>query len=372
MKTVLVADYGASAVRIIRGCQDAGLRAVALCTDSDLTAQHVRMADDAVQVTMVAPQTLLNAARLTGADTVHPGSSPIAADLDIASAIAESGLTWVGAAPDTIRRLGERVARQPADGDRVICVQVAADADDTVILGDQDASLRRRGEAIVVEAPAHGISDDLRDRLHHGAREEASRLQLRGLAELVYAVTPDGSLRLLSVTPGLPANFALTEAVTGVDLVTEQLRIADGRGISRGASRQPAARGLLLRMLAEDAGRGFLPSNGQLTKLVPPGGPGMRWDDAAQEGDPTGGLRGSLIALLTVTAADRQTVIRRARRAVDETAVAGAASTLPMARALLADEDFLHGRFSSTWLERHLMPQVAVQPRSSSRVRGEP
>ncbi|MBF0815665.1 ATP-grasp domain-containing protein [Microbacterium paludicola] len=261
---------------------------------------------------------------------------------------------------------GECFVERFLDRPRHIEAQVLGDGAGTVVVvGDRDCSLQRRNQKLVEEAPAPGLTDEQRSRIHAAARDICAAVSYRGAGTVEFLMGEDGVISFLEVNTRLQVEHPVTEAVTGVDLVREQLRIAAGEGLSLSATPVPVGHAIEVRINAEDPGRGFLPSPGAVTGLRIPAGPGVRWDGGIEAGDAVQPAFDSLIAKLIVSAPDRDAALVRARRALRELAVDGVATVAPFAREMLADPAFSTTGFAvhTQWIEAELMPRIEVQPR---------
>ncbi|WP_026374444.1 acetyl/propionyl/methylcrotonyl-CoA carboxylase subunit alpha [Agrococcus lahaulensis] len=456
MQKVLIANRGEIAVRIARACAEAGYRSVAVYADQDVDAMHVRHADEAVALggstaaeTYLDADSLLAAARATGADAVHPGYGFLSESAAFARAVEGAGLTWIGPTPESIDALGDKVTARSiarrvgaplvpgsdgplADAGEAVAfarehglpivikaafggggrglrvarsIDEVADAFETaareaaaafgraecfverylerprhieaqvlgdgrggvVVVGDRDCSLQRRGQKLVEEAPAPRLERAQRERIHEAARAICAAVDYRGAGTVEFLLGADGTASFLEVNTRLQVEHPVTEAVTGVDLVREQLRIAEGLGPSIAATPEPLGHAIELRINAEDPGRGFLPSPGRIASLRVPGGPGVRWDAGVEAGDAVEAAFDSLVAKLVVHAQDRDAALVRLRRALGELEVRGVATIAPLAEALLDEPAFsTEGLAVSTqWIEDELMPRLEPQLRAA-------
>ncbi|GAB3456382.1 biotin carboxylase N-terminal domain-containing protein [Kineococcus endophyticus] len=454
MKTVLIANRGEIAVRVVRAAAEAGLRSVAVYADQDAGALHVRLADAAVALpgttaaeTYLDVDALLAAAETSGADAVHPGYGFLSENAEFARAVEAAGLTWIGPAPETIEALGDKVtARAIArdagaplapgstrpladaaeaeafadefglpivvkaahggggrgmrvartreeipdafesatreavaafgrgecfvekflDRPRHLEVQVLGDGRGSVtVVGDRDCSLQRRNQKLVEEAPAPGLTAEQRETVHRAARDICAAVQYRGAGTVEFLLGADGTLSFCEVNTRLQVEHPVTELVTGTDLVREQFRIAEGSGPSFLTTPEPRGHAFEFRVNAEDPGRGFLPSAGRVEELRVPSGPGVRWDGGVEAGDTVQAAFDSLAGKLLVHAADRDTALARARRALAEFHVTGIATVLPFARAVVDEPDFSTDGFAvhTQWIESELMPRLEPQLR---------
>ncbi|WP_029089422.1 acetyl/propionyl/methylcrotonyl-CoA carboxylase subunit alpha [Brevibacterium album] len=459
MPTVLIANRGEIALRVIRACAVAGHRSVAVCAEQDLGALHAELADEthvlpgtSAADTYLNAEALLSAARAAGADAIHPGYGFLSESAEFAAAVEAAGLIWIGPTAEAIRALGDKVtARQLAqrvgaplapgidrplkdasevedfiaahglpvvikaahggggrgmkvvreaaeapaafeaasreareafgrgecfverflERPRHVEVQVLGDGEGTVIaVGDRDCSAQRRNQKLVEEAPAPDLSREQRERLHRSAERICAEVGYRGAGTVEFLLGAEGTMTFLEVNTRLQVEHPVTEAVTGVDLVAEQLRVAFGEGLSLASAPEPRGHAVEVRVNAEDPGRGFLPSPGRITALRVPGGPGMRWDSGVTAGDAVQPAFDSLMAKLIVHGPDRETAIRRTRAAVRELQIEGPATVLPCALAILEHPDFCGGpagdgglRIHTQWIESVLMPEFAPQRR---------
>ncbi|MBF5002847.1 acetyl/propionyl/methylcrotonyl-CoA carboxylase subunit alpha [Diaphorobacter caeni] len=458
MKKVLIANRGEIAVRVARACADYGVKSVAIYADSDIDAQHVRMADEAYGLSGERPaDSYLNIAKIidiakkSGADAVHPGYGFLSESEAFASAVLNAGLIWIGPRPETIALLGDKVsARKVAldvgaplvagtkdpvkdasevlafaeqhglpiiikaafggggrgmkiawrmdeveelfasatreaitafgrgecfveqflDKPRHIEAQVIADTHgNVVVLGTRDCSLQRRNQKLVEEAPAPFISDEQRERIHESARAICAKAGYVSAGTVEYLLSQSGAISFLEVNTRLQVEHPVTEQTTGVDLVVEQLRVADGLPLSITATPRPTGHSFEFRINAEDVGRGFLPTPGKITRFDAPGGPGVRVDSGVQTGSVISGSFDSMMAKLIVTGATREQALVRARRALKEFQIDGVASVLPFHRAVVNQADFegadgfkVHTRWIETEFTEPLAAAVRAEP----------
>ncbi|KLK89895.1 acetyl-CoA carboxylase [Microvirga vignae] len=264
---------------------------------------------------------------------------------------------------------GECYAEQFLDKPRHIEAQIIADRHgNTVVLGTRDCSLQRRNQKLVEEAPAPFISEDQRARIHEAARAICAEAGYTGAGTVEFLLSRDGVISFLEVNTRLQVEHPVTEETTGVDIVIEQLRIADGLPLSVTETPAPRGHAFEFRINAEDPGRGFLPTPGLITRFRPPFGPGVRLDAGVETGSEIPGLYDSMMAKLIVTGATREEALIRARRALAEFQIEGVASVLPFHRAVLEERDFTgEGGFGvyTNWIEtafRGVAPAPRVDP----------
>jgi acetyl-CoA/propionyl-CoA carboxylase, biotin carboxylase, biotin carboxyl carrier protein len=463
VRTVLIANRGEIAVRIVRACRDAGLTSVAVYADPDRDALHVRLADEAWALGGSTPvdsylriDKVLHAAAKSGADAVHPGYGFLAENADFAEAVLDAGLTWIGPPPAAIRALGDKVqarhiAQQvgaplvpgttdPVSGvdevvafaeqhglpiaikaayggggrglkvartlaevpqlfasavreavaafgrgecfverylDRPRHVETQCLADQhghVVVVSTRDCSLQRRHQKLVEEAPAPFLDEAQVEQLREGSRNILRAAGYVGAGTCEFLVGQDGTISFLEVNTRLQVEHPVTEEVTGIDLVREMFRIADGEPLGYV---DPPVRGhsIEFRINGEDPGRGFLPAPGIVTVWRPPSGPGIRLDSGVEPGDVVSGAFDSLLAKLIVTGADRTQALERARRALAEFEVEGMATALPFHRAVVDDPAFVQEPFAvhTRWIETEfantIAPYAGVHPTPSDEPR---
>lgn len=450
---LLVANRGEIALRIIRACHELGIEAIAVYSDADRGAAHVREADGAVRLGPSAPSesylridAVLAAALATKADAIHPGYGFLAERAAFARAVEDAGLTFVGPSSAAIDALGDklharRTARsvgveavpgtlEPAPVDRPdqvdgilaearrvgypllvkaaaggggrgmrrvehpkdlpaalvsgsreaaaafgdgsvylereitparhIEVQLLGDMTGRVVaLGERDCSIQRRHQKLVEEAPAPGLSTEDRRRLHELAVRVATAAGLWNAATAEFLRAPDGAFYFLEVNTRLQVEHGVTELVSGVDIVREQLFLAAGRPLSEAVLRaaavaaEPASHAIEVRLSAEDPAADFAPTPGRILRWSMPSGPGVRVDTAIEAGDRVPAEYDNLIAKVMVHAGTRDAAIDRLRRAMDETEVAGIQTTLPFHRFVARDPSFRAAELSTGWVSDH-------------------
>ena len=427
----------------MRTCRDLGLRTVAVYSDIDRAAPHVRFADAAYPIGGAAPaESYLNGDRIiavakrSGAGAIHPGYGFLSENAGFAQAVAESGLIFVGPDAAVQRALGEktsarRIARdagvpvapgttdpvsdegaareaaerigyplllKPAGGgggkgmrvvrsadelaaawrgstgeattafgdariliERLITnarhveVQLIGDQQGNVVwLGERDCSIQRRHQKLIEETPGPSVTAELRARLGESAVRIARAAGYTSAGTAEFLVSPDESFAFLEMNTRLQVEHAVTELVTGLDLVALQLEIAAGERLPFGQEeirRDGAA--IELRITAEDPYAGFLPAGGRLTFVREPLGPGVRVDSALAAGLIVPNEYDPLLAKIIVGGPTRLIAIARARRAVRETIIAGLPTALPFHAHVLADPDFVAGRYDTDYVATH-------------------
>ncbi|QTJ68968.1 acetyl/propionyl/methylcrotonyl-CoA carboxylase subunit alpha [Rhodococcus sp. ZPP] len=236
---------------------------------------------------------------------------------------------------------GECFVEQYLDKARHVEAQVIADQHGNVIVaGTRDCSLQRRFQKLVEEAPAPFLTDDQRNRIHTSAKAICKEAGYYGAGTVEYLVQGD-TVSFLEVNTRLQVEHPVTEETAGIDLVLQQFKIANGEELDILEDPTPRGHAFEFRINGEDAGRGFLPAPGPVTKFVPPTGPGVRMDSGVETGSVIGGQFDSMLAKLIVTGATRDEALARARRALAEFQVEGLATVIPFHRAIVSDPAFI-------------------------------
>lgn len=264
---------------------------------------------------------------------------------------------------------GECFVERFLDRPRHIEAQIIADRHGRVeVIGTRDCSLQRRNQKLIEEAPAPYLDDSLRQRIHDSARKICAEAGYVGAGTVEFLLSSDGTLSFLEVNTRLQVEHPVTEETSGIDLVIEQLRIADGLPLSFQGTPAPRGHSFEFRINAEDAGNGFLPTPGAIERFLAPSGPGVRLDSGVVEGSRVSANFDSMIAKLIVTGATREQAIRRARRALAEFTIEGVASVLPFHRAVMDHPDFTDdGTFAvhTRWIETDFAERIDIAPRAA-------
>lgn len=372
---VLVANRGEIAVRVLRTCRELGLETVAVFSEADREAPHVLYADEAycigappAEESYLCVERIVEAARASGAQVVHPACGLLAASPTLARACVEAGLVWVGPRPETLELLTDKAAVRRLAGDvglvllpdeadignaRYIGVQVLADSHGHIVhLGEREGSIQWRGRKMVEEAPSRALDEALRERICAAALRLAGALGYVGVGTVEFLLTPDGQFYFVAVDPCLSAGHAVSEAVTGIDIVQTQLRVAAGRELPVHQD-EVQLRGWALAccVLAEDPLRGFAPCAGRVNRLREAGGPGIRVDSGIYEGMAVVPVYDALLAHLVAWGETRGVAIVRMRRALEECQIVGITTNLELLRALLDSHRFFGGQFHTRFLE---------------------
>ena len=267
---------------------------------------------------------------------------------------------------------GECFVEQFLDKPRHIEAQVLADTHgNVVVMGTRDCSLQRRNQKLVEEAPAPFISEEQRERIHGAAKAICAEAAYVSAGTVEFLLSANGAISFLEVNTRLQVEHTVTEETTGVDLVIEQLRVADGLPLSITETPEPRAHAIEFRINAEDVGRGFLPTPGLISRFAPPSGPGVRLDSGVESGSVIPGTFDSMMAKLIVTGATREQALTRARRALAEFRIEGVASVLPFHRAVIAHPDFVGEqgfKVHTRWIESDFAEPLAAAVRAQPQV----
>ncbi|BBZ24067.1 acetyl-/propionyl-CoA carboxylase subunit alpha [Mycolicibacter hiberniae] len=266
---------------------------------------------------------------------------------------------------------GECFVERYLDKPRHVEAQVIADQHGNVVVaGTRDCSLQRRFQKLVEEAPAPFLTDAQRKEIHESAKRICKEAGYYGAGTVEYLVGQDGLISFLEVNTRLQVEHPVTEETSGIDLVREQFRIANGEKLDITEDPEPRGHSIEFRINGEDAGRGFLPAPGPVTRFDPPTGPGIRMDSGVETGSVIGGQFDSMLAKLIVTGATRTEALERARRALDEFHVEGLATVIPFDRVVVRDPAFVgdesgfsvHTRWIETEFENTIEPFNGGEP----------
>ena len=459
---ILIANRGEIAVRVIRACRELGIASVAVYSELDRNALHVRLADEAYALggetaadSYLNTSAILDAIEQSGAEAVHPGYGFYSENADFARAITDRGVTFIGPPPAAIEVMGDKISARLAaekvgvsgvpgtteiiqDPDEVrsfgeehgypvaikaayggggrgmkvvhsadevdaalesaqreaesffgrsecymeryltwprhIEMQIIADQHgNTVWLGERDCSAQRRHQKLVEESPAPNFPDEVRQAMGEAAVAVAKGCDYTN-AGTVEFLFQDGEFYYLEMNTRLQVEHPVSEWVSGVDLVREQIRVAAGEALSFSQNDvEQRGHAIEVRINAEDpAGGRFLPSPGTLSELRVPDGFGVRWDGGYEAGDTVSQFYDNLVGKLIVWGSDRDTAISRMRSALTELEVGGIATTASAHSAILASPDFQAGEHSTKWVEETLdLSDVSGSPKDATEVVGE-
>lgn len=272
---------------------------------------------------------------------------------------------------------GECFVERYLDKARHVEAQVLADKHgNVVVVGTRDCSLQRRFQKLVEEAPAPFLSEEQRASIHESAKRICREADYCGAGTVEYLVGADGLISFLEVNTRLQVEHPVSEETTGLDLVREQFRIAQGEKLSLGEDPAPRGHAFEFRINGEDAAAGFMPAPGTIVKYSEPAGPGVRVDSGVVEGSVIGGQFDSMLAKLIVWGPDRETALRRSARALAEYQVEGLPTVLPFDRAIVADPAFTaeNGSFDvyTKWIEEAWDNQLPPHEDSTDAEAGSP
>ena len=237
---------------------------------------------------------------------------------------------------------GECFVERYLDKPRHVEAQVIADQHGNVVVaGTRDCSLQRRYQKLVEEAPAPFLTDAQRKEIHESAKRICKEAHYYGAGTVEFLVGQDGLISFLEVNTRLQVEHPVTEETAGVDLVLQQFKIANGEKLDLTEDPTPRGHAIEFRINGEDAGRGFLPAPGPVSRFHPPSGPGVRMDSGVESGSVISGQFDSMLAKLIVYGATRAEALARSRRALDEFEVQGLATVIPFHRAVVSDPAFI-------------------------------
>ena len=446
LKKVLVANRSEIALRIVRACRELGIPSVAVYSDADPEALHVRHADESVNIgpppagkSYLDIEKLINAAKETGAEAIHPGYGFLAENASFAAGCEDAGITFVGPSSGAIESMGDKsaarriaqeagvpvvpgsqettsadeavetaekigypvmvkaaaggggrgirvandeddlrkavkVAKQEAEkafgngslylekllvGPRHVEVQVMADHHGNAIhLYERECSMQRRRQKILEEAPSPGLSSEIQNKMTEAAVRLTKEAGYTNAGTVEFLLDEDENFYFIEMNTRIQVEHPVTEMLTGVDLVKEQLRIAAGEPLSL-AQEDVLFKGWAIefRINAEDPNQDFMPSPGRISFLDVPGGPGVRVDSAIYQGYEIPPFYDSLVGKLIVWALTREEAIDRGRRALREYRLEGIKTTIPLHLRLLENDAFRSGEYHTNYLEELLNEQ---------------
>ena len=441
-KKVLVANRGEIAVRVLRACEERGIATVAVFSEADRTALHVRYANEAYPIgpapsreSYLRIDKIIDVARKSGADAIHPGYGFLSERAEFAAACAEAGITFIGPSADAIATMGDKISAREAvrkrgvplvpgtekglrdeelltaakeigfpimikaaaggggkgmravydasalagaigaarreamaafgndevyleklvTNARHIEIQILADSHgNTISLGERECSIQRRHQKLIEEAPSVAI--DEKTRLEMGkvavAAAQAVGYVNAGTIEFLFD-GKDNSYYFLEMNTRLQVEHPVTELVTGIDIVKEQISIAAGRRLRyRQEDLTPKGWAIECRITAEDPFNNFMPSSGIVTYLKEPTGPGVRVESSLYEGCEVSLYYDPMIAKLIVYGENRAEAILRMRRALNEYRIAGIKTSIPFHQEIMDSTEFIWGTFDTGFLSR--------------------
>ena len=441
-KKVLVANRGEIAVRIIRACRELGIDTVAVYSEADRHALHVRYADEAYLLgpapsreSYLRADKILEVARKSGADAIHPGYGFLAEREDFSAACADLGIAFIGPKPSSIAAMGDKAvaratvikagvpvvpgtedvgnrtdedllrlapkigfpllikataggggkgmrevktiqempvllqsARREAEssfgdgnvyleklveGARHIEFQIMADSFGNVIhLGERECSLQRRHQKLIEEAPSPFLDDELRQKMGEVAVKAAQAVDYVNAGTIEFLVDKERNFYFLEMNTRLQVEHPITEFVTGIDIVAEQIRIARGRQLSYTQDQvRVNGHAIECRINAEDPYNNYLPSTGRITHSILPTGPGVRVDTGVYPGFEITPYYDPMIAKLIVWGETRAQAILRMRRALEEYRIVGVRTNIPFHQTMMDSHRFMAGQYDTRFVE---------------------
>ena len=456
-KKVLVANRGEIAVRIIRACRELGIGTVAVFSEADRSALHVRYADEAYLIgpapsreSYLRADKIFEVAIKSHADAIHPGYGFLAEREDFAAKCADLGIKFIGPKPSSIAAMGDKgkaratvikagipvvpgteavgnmtdddllsiaptigfpllvkataggggkgmrevksleemptllaSARREAEsafgdgnvyleklieGARHIEFQIMADSFGNVIhLGERECSIQRRHQKLLEESPSSFLDDELREKMGSIAVKSAQAVDYVNAGTIEFLVDKDRNFYFLEMNTRLQVEHPITEMVTGVDIVAEQIRIARGRQLSY-TQEQIKFKGHAIecRLNAEDPFNGFMPSTGRITHSLLPTGPGVRVDTGVYPGFEITPFYDPMIAKLIVWGETRAQAILRMRRALEEYRIVGVRTNIPFHQTLMDSHRFMGGQFDTRFVEERFSMDDAIEARAAN------
>ncbi|MBI5352087.1 MAG: acetyl-CoA carboxylase biotin carboxylase subunit [Chloroflexi bacterium] len=454
---VLVANRGEIAVRIIRACRELGIETVAVFSEADRNALHVRYADEAYLIgpapsrdSYLRADKIFEVAKKSGADAIHPGYGFLAEREDFAARCADEDITFIGPKPSSIAAMGDKgkaratvikaglpvvpgteavgnmtneellatapsigfpllikataggggkgmrevktleempallsSARREAEssfgngnvyleklveGARHIEFQIMADSFGNVIhLGERECSIQRRHQKLLEESPSSFVDDELRTKMGDVAVKSAQAVNYVNAGTIEFLVDKDKNFYFLEMNTRLQVEHPVTEMVTGVDIVAEQLRVARGRQLSYTQEQiKQNGHAIECRINAEDPFNNFMPSTGRITHSLLPTGPGVRVDTGVYPGFEITPYYDPMIAKLIVWGETRGQAILRMRRALEEYRIVGVRTNIPFHQTLMDSHRFMGGQFDTRFVEEKFSMDDAIESRASN------
>jgi acetyl-CoA carboxylase, biotin carboxylase subunit len=441
---ILIANRGEIAIRIIRACRDLNISPIAVYSEADASALHVRLADESVCIgpapsveSYLNIAAIIDAARKTHADAIHPGYGFLAENAEFARATVAAGLKFIGPTVDAMEAMGSKIsARQIAidagvpivpgtvdplrsfdearetaehfgypvmlkasaggggkgmrlvndaselrsafeaaqseaaaafgnpelylekaiERPRHIEIQLVADSHGNVVhLGERECSIQRRHQKVIEECPSPINDSALRRSMGEAAIKIARAVNYQGAGTIEFLVADQTrEFYFLEMNTRLQVEHPVTELVSGIDLVREQINVADGAKLSfQQSDVNWSGHAIECRIYAEDPENNFFPSPGRITFLQAPSGPGIRDDSGVRAGSEVSIHYDPLISKLAAWGRTRSEAIDRLRRALDEYRIDGIKTTLPFFRAIVRDQEFINGRLDTGFISRY-------------------
>ena len=448
MKKILIANRGEIALRIMRSAKEMGIRTVAVFSEADRNALHVRYADEAVCIGPAASSQsylvgskIIEAAKATGADAIHPGYGFLSENADFSDLVTRSGITFIGPTGDSMRMMGSKLAAKATakkhkiplvpgtdeaiddvgeakkiaakigfpilikasaggggkgmrivenenqfeeqmklavseatssfgDGavfieryvgsPRHIEIQVLGDKHGNVVhLFERECSVQRRHQKVIEEAPSSVLDEKTRKEMGRCAVEVAKACNYVGAGTVEFLLDEKLNFYFLEMNTRLQVEHPVTELITGLDLVKEMIRIADGEKLPfKQEDLKISGHAMEVRVYAEDPANNFLPDIGKLSTYKIPQGPGVRVDDGMEEGMEIPIYYDPMIAKLITHGKDRTESIDRMIRAIDDYVITGVQTTLSFCSFAMKHEAFRTGNFDTHFVKKYFSPEM--------------
>tara|TARA_B100000609_G_scaffold196773_1_gene192727 strand:+ start:206 stop:1555 length:1350 start_codon:yes stop_codon:yes gene_type:complete len=439
---VLIANRGEIALRIIRACQEMGIKTVVVHSQADTDSLPVRLADEAVCIGPASPassylliERIISVAEICDVDAVHPGYGFLAENAHFAQVCEDCNITFIGPKPGQMNAMGDkntaretmikanvpvtpgseglikteedaqlwahklgypviikasaggggrgmRIAHNDAsliqgyhaarteaenafgNGDlymekylvnpRHIEFQILADTHGNVVhLGERDCSVQRRNQKLIEESPSPALSVKLRDEMGKAAVRAAKAVNYINAGTIEFLLSETGEYYFMEMNTRIQVEHPVTEQITGIDLIKEQIRVAAGEKLGYTQKDiQFKGHAIECRVNAEDPSRDFAPSPGLVELFVPPGGMGVRIDSHVYSGYKIPPYYDSMVGKLIIYGKDREEALARCKRALDEFIVEGIKTTIPFAHHIVSNPDFAAGKYNTGFLEK--------------------
>ncbi len=438
---VLIANRGEVALRIHRACKELGIKTVAVHSEADATAMHVRLADEAVCIgparssdSYLNKYAIISAAHITGADAIHPGFGFLSENADFAEMVERCGITFIGPNSEQMRKMGDKITAKIAAQEagipvtngspaldsvehalewankigypvivkataggggkgmkiafddsemteaytmakaeakaaftsdvvymekylqkpRHIEMQILADNHGNVVhLGERDCSVQRNNQKVIEESPSPALNDTQRKEIGEIVRSAVEKIGYSNAGTIEF-LFEDGKFYFMEMNTRLQVEHPVTEQVTGIDIVKEQIRVASGAPL--GYTQEDitfSGHAIECRINAEDP-ETFIPNPGKIKEWHAPGGLGVRVDSAIYSGYSIPPYYDSMIAKLIVHGKTRNACLMRLRRALEEFVIEGVKTTIPLQEKIISQPDFIDGNFNIHWLEKFM------------------
>ncbi|MDN5287827.1 MAG: accC [Mucilaginibacter sp.] len=448
MQKILIANRGEIALRVMRSAREMGIKTVAVYSDADRNALHVRYADEAVHIgaapsaqSYLDGQKIIDACKKTGATGIHPGYGFLSENAAFARQVKAAGLVLIGPSPEAMEVMGNKLSAKAAalkynipmvpgteeaitdvaeakkravevgfpilikaaaggggkgmrivegeadfeeqmelavseatsafgDGSvfieryvsspRHIEIQVLGDTHGNIVhLFERDCSVQRRHQKVIEEAPSMVLTPQIREQMGKCAVDVARSVNYTGAGTVEFIMDDALNFYFLEMNTRLQVEHPVTELITGIDLVKEQIRIARGEALSfKQEDLQIRGHAIELRVYAEDPANNFLPDIGTLQTYITPKGAGVRVDDGFEQGMEIPIYYDPMIAKLTTYGKDRTEAIERMVRAIDEYQITGITTTLGFGRFVMQHEAFTSGNFDTHFVKKYFTPEV--------------